>query len=503
MKQPLIVIILLIQLFLRIHHTDALPGYADESLHIRRAEVAWDFYEPVASYQPGKLMLYYYLGIFETERIHALVISRLAVALMSLLGSVAIYALGKALHSERAGLVGMFFYAVIPYAIFFDRMALADPPAMVIFALAAWSLVNWAHRPTMKRSALSGILLLLTPFAKLTGAGIVFAPFLVIYLTPSPRWRGGRGVRSLTIIYAIFGIFWAILMIPTLLGEIRGGEHRMEIVDEYLLNAYEEDQSFVPNLIDNIGDAFRQIGIYFWPPVMILTVILGLALIFLRWRAALFLWGMLALAWLPTLAGSEIARTRYLTLGLPFLILLLVLGLFALVERIQPKRLIEWSIFAAVMVYGLAWGLPFFQNASTDPTALTLPERDRWRYMQAVTAGYGLQEAVTFLENDLAHEVGENPVEVVGILGSCHLMRLFLQEPGPVRLICADLVPVHQLTDSELAEIEADAADGPLYLLLERDLGTNLDDLNLEWEFVRDFERPHEGVTIELWRVSP
>jgi hypothetical protein len=364
---------------------------------------------------------------------------------------------------------------------------------------------------------LCGFLLALTPIAKLTGAGIVFAPILAIYLTPqprekfreqvpSPRWRGDLGVRSvlayvrpLLIIYGIFAAIWIPLMIPVLLGEIRGGEHRMELVDEYLLNAYEEDQSFVPNLLDNIWDAFSQIGIYTWTPVIILTVILGLMLVFLRWRAAFFLWGMLALAWLPTLAGSEMARTRYLTLGLPFLILLLTVGLYALIDRLPGRRLIERGIFVGLLVYALAWGLPFFRTASSNPAELTLPERDRWRYIQAVTAGYGQQEAAFYLENDL----NDYPIDVFGILGSCHLMRMFLQEPGPVRLICADLVPVHQLTESEIDEIEAAGADGDLYLLIERSLGTNFDDLNFEWDFVREFERPHEGVTIELWRVTP
>lgn len=305
-----------------------------------------------------------------------------------------------------------------------------------------------------------------------------------------------RLARPLAIIYGIVAAIWIPLMIPVMLGEIRGGEHRMELVDEYLLNAYEEDQSFVPNLIDNIGDAFSQIGIYTWMPAIMLTLILALILLGLRWRIALFLWGMLALAWLPAVAGSEMARTRYLTPGAPFLILMLAVGLFALIAHRQwLKRL----VFLGMAVYALAWALPFFQTAINDPTQLTLPDDDRWRYMQAVTAGYGQQEAVIFLEN----EMDAYPVRVFGILGSCHLMRMFLQEPGPVTLICAEQIEGHQLATSEIDEIEAAGADAQLYLLIERDLGTNFDDLDFEWTFVRDFTRPHEGVIIELWKVSP
>jgi hypothetical protein len=227
-------------------------------------------------------------------------------------------------------------------------------------------------------------------------------------------------------------------------------------------------------------------------PALLLTLVLALILLGLRWRVALFLWGMLALAWLPTLAGSEMARTRYLTLGLPFLILMLAVGLFSLMNR--PR-----VFFLGMTIYALAWGLPFFQTAIEDPTQLSLADDDRWRYMQAVTAGYGQQEAAHYLEN----EMDAYPVRVFGILGSCHLMRMFLQEPGPVTLICAELIEGHQLAESEIDEIEAAGADDQLYLLIERDLGTNFDDLDFDWTFVRDFERPHEGVIIELWKVSP
>ena len=527
----LIVAVLLGQFLLRTHDVLTLPGYADESLHIRRAEVAWDFSDSVASWQPGKLMLYYYLGLFETERINALLVSRLAVALMSLLSGAAIYGLGKALHSRRAGLLAMILYAVTPYAVFYDRMALADPPTVAVFTLTVLSLLHWSRRPTLRRSILSGFLMALVPFSKLTGMGVVFVPVMMVvlyplttfsrfYLTPksplrfgegtssvqmgafspSPRWRGGRGVRSIAIIYGIFAAVWIPLMIPTLVGEVRGGEDRVALVDDYLLNVHEENQAFLPNLIDNIWQALDQIGIYVWTPALALVVLGGIILIWGDWRAALLLWGVLLLAWLPTTAGSEMARTRYLTLGLPFLILLGVLGVYTAIDHLpKMRRGLEIGLFGAALIYALAWGLPFYQTAIRQPSDLTLPAADRWRYMQAVTAGYGQQEAAYYLEN----EGGDGPVRAVGILGSCHLMRLFLQDPGPVHLICADLLPGHQLSEAETDEIHATADAGPLYLLIERDLGANFDDLEFEWTFVREFPRPHDGVTIELWSVKP
>jgi 4-amino-4-deoxy-L-arabinose transferase-like glycosyltransferase len=497
--------ILLLGFFLRSHNVLALPGYADESHHIRRAEVAWDFtVDNYASYTPGKLLLYYYLGLFEAERIPFLAVSRLAIALISLLGGAGTYAVGKRLFEPRIAIMGLFLYMVMPFTMFFDRMALADPLTLAMLMLATWGILIWLDKPTLKLGVILGILLILPPLAKLTAMAIIAAPIGAVWIYRRQHWR--EYIPSGLVALGILAIFWIPLFLPVILGEIRGDENRVVLVGDYLLNIHEEDQGFLENLANSIWEAFRQTAIYYWTPALILT---GIGWLVLLWRRkhGLFLAVMLVLAWLPSVAVGSYPSTRYLEIGIPFLILMLVAGLYEAarsVADIDRQAVLERSLMLGFIIYSLSWSLPFFDQAVTNPADLKLPEDDLWRYVQSTTAGYGQQAAAHYLENQAIPNPESGQVEAYGILGSCHLMRLFMPEFGKVHLTCAPLETGRQLSPETIAAIATEAQKyGEIYLLLEPSLESNTDDLPLSWTLVESFQRPHEGVVIELWRVRP
>jgi hypothetical protein len=279
------------------------------------------------------------------------------------------------------------------------------------------------------------------------------------------------------------------------------------LVGYYLLNIHEEEQGFLENLVDSVWEAFRQTAIYYWTPALILT---GLGWLVLLWRKrshGLFLGVMLVLAWLPSVVVGSYPSTRYLEIGIPFLILMLVAGLYEAARcftDVDRQAVLERSLMLGFIIYSLSWSLPFFDQAVTNPADLNLPEDDLWRYVQSTTAGYGQQAAAHYLEDQATPSPDSGRVEVYGILGSCHLMRLFMPEFGKVHLTCAPLEPGRQLSPETIAAIHAEAQTyGEIYLLTEPSLESNTDDLPLSWTFVEVFLRPHRGVVIELWRVRP
>jgi|GEM_PF-2899164 len=499
--------LLLLLFFLRSYNSLALPGYADESHHIRRAEVAWDFtVNPVASTQPGKLLLYYYLGIFETERVDYLLVSRLAIALLMVLAGAAIYALGRRLFSERIGIMCLLLYALNPFTLFFDRMALADPMAMALLLVSILVLFAWLDHPTLLMGALAGIILILPPLAKLTAAGVAALPFGMVWLYKRDVWRSY--VRSGTVMMGIFAIFWLLMFIPTIRGEIRGGDERIVLVNDYLLNIHEDDQSFIENLMDSVRLAFEQTAIYYGAAALALTGIAwGVLFYYQRSREALFLLMAFGIAWLPSIALGSFPRARYLEIGIPFLIIALVGGVYTFFENISDEERSS-TILRAVMVsftlFAIIWGLNFWQPLVTDPTTLPrIPAADRWRYMEAVTAGYGQRDAAAFLESNAEINPETEQVEVYAILGSCHLMRLFLADPGRVKLTCANLEANQQLSAETRTKIETETERlGGMYLLIEPGLASNFEDLALEWEYPLTFARPFEGEPLELWWVQ-
>lgn len=501
-----LIALLLLQFFLRAHEPLAMPAYADESHHIRRAEVAWEFTtNPYASYIPRKLMLYYYLGLFETERVHYLLVSRLAVALITLLGGAALYAVGKRLAGARAGIMALFMAAVMPFTVFFDRMALADPLTLVMLMLATWSILLWLDKPTLQRGVFTGLLLVLPPFAKLTAFGVIAAPFAAVLIFKPHQWR--IYLKSGVVMLGIFAAVWIPLLAPTVIGEFEGEEERVVLVEDYLLNIHEQDQGFFANFGDNTWQAISQTAVFYWTPALLLTGAAWLYLLRRRMRVGIFLGVMLALAWLPSIAAGSFPYTRYLEIGIPFLILMLTAGLYTFtstIDEYERRATLERAVMLGFAVYGIAWGLNFFQIAITEPENLNLPQEDRWRYVQSGTAGYGQREAAAWLEQMAERNPQSGQVEAYAVLGSCHMLRLYLHDPGVVDLTCADIEDDKQMLPETVEQIAAAAQEhNPMYMLVERDLNSNFDDLPLTWEFVRLFPRPYEGVTIEVWKVTP
>lgn len=499
-----VVVILLLQLFLRTHDILAMPAYADESLHIRRAEVVYDF-NTIWSWLPKKVLLYYYIGLFEVPRVDYLLVSRLAVALSTLIGGTGLYALGKRLFNHQSAVMGLFFYAVTPFAVFFDRMALADPLTLALSMVTIWFCLLWIKRPTVKMSIITGVLFSLMLLAKLTAAGFIAAPVVGIWLFEKRERLRERYFKPLLIIGAVLAAVWIPIFIPIVIGQ--ANDEPIVFIDDHLLNIHEKDQNFIENLVDNIQISIEQSAIFLWTPVLILMVVCAAVLLTYHPKQGAFLGVMFILAWTPAILFGAQPSSRYLEIGVPFLALILTGGLYTLTQRISEneRRLtIQRAVVAGIMVYGLAWGGHFFYQAITEPENLNLPELDLWRYVQSTTSGFGQRDSIEYLQTTAQRSESTGKVEVYGILGSCHSLRLYFPEPGDIHLTCAEYSFIdHQMSPETLADMMNQVEkNGWIYILLEPSLDTNYDELPLEWELEKRFTRPHNGRELELWRVS-
>jgi hypothetical protein len=215
-----------------------------------------------------------------------------------------------------------------------------------------------------------------------------------------------------------------------------------------------------------------------------------------------FLLGGAALAWsIPLLAGGVLS-TRYLVLGVPFWVLA-VAGSAGIIMA-------QWGRFGALLGWGLAslwiafFAQGFILNAWNDPRQNHYPPRDRWEYFSNFTAGYGLMEAARVLPT-LTPAPSTGRVQVLGLLGSCHQIRLYLPEDEITDLECLEF----DWVDEDMQAIDAYTqqrarADSPLYMLVEPTLPyVDLERLSVQHRVLGRFGRPFDGMTIELWQVSP
>src|SRR5688572_30520003 len=113
---------------IRAHDILKMPAFVDESLHILRAQVVYEFTDPRASLMPAKLLTYYYLGLFDPQDHNGLWLSRQAIALLAPISAALCFALVKTFtRSFALSLLVIWLYAVAPFFVFFERLALSDP----------------------------------------------------------------------------------------------------------------------------------------------------------------------------------------------------------------------------------------------------------------------------------------------------------------------------------------------------------------------------------------
>ena len=513
------VALLLLGWAVRAHAIEALPPFNDESHHIRRAELVYTFSDPDLSMTPGKLLSYYWLGLFGAERLDAIFLGRTVTALFSILGLAATFATARLLFSQRAGIIALFLASFTPFMVFFDRMALTDPLTAALSMWLIWASVvmlkkrprQWGHRWSVLVGVLSGLVVM----AKLLGLPMIGIPFLVVLIYGEVPWQGmypqqiwqwllGNWREYRPMLGTVYSVF-AVMFMPSMfyiLGRVIIDGELVPIVNNNLINGATENKSPLQVIVDNFGTVWETQWIL-QSPLLWMTIlgVIGWTL-YKREKHSLYLLGAVFLAWsLSVFVAAELS-TRYLTLGI---LPLLVLVAGTLNQGVQKLPQVGRAVLGgAFMLWLIAFALPFIRTAWSQPVALNLPERDRWEYFSNFSSGYALVPAAQDIK-DLPRSEPSRRVNIIGLVGSCHQMRLYLDEHGPVWLECPYFGWQGENMDEVAQKIEDRlATESIVYLLVEPELPfTDLSVITVDWELIRRYSRPFDGMVVELYRVYP
>lgn len=482
----------------RAHNILALPPFNDESLHIRRAETVWTFDDPVLSFTIGKLLTYYWQGLFNPDRLDAVFVARTVTGLFALLGLAAAFAVGRRLFGATAGVLGLYLLVFAPFTVFFDRMALSDPLTAALGMLTIWASLLMLDRPQeWEWGLLTGIMALLTILAKLTGVIFATMPIVAIAILAQGSWRA-RWQRYRTTLLVCYATLIAFLM-PFILWIVyrEASGNRISVVDNHLIN----HKSPLETLTDNFRELWDAALILNHPLFIALVVLMVALACFRRWRVMLFALACVGLAWGMPVAMSGVFSVRYLQIGvLPFFVLIGGALIWAVPKNIPSPWLIGWGIASLWIVF---FAQPFLLNSWNDPRQNDYPEPMRWEYFSNFTTGYGLMDAAAVLPS-MPPSSTSGKVPVIGLTGSCHQMRLYLDETD-VFLECPAFGWNGEFMDDVAEYVEARMAqESVLYLLVEPRLPyTNLSKLRVNPDVLFRFARPFDGLTVELWRVYP
>ncbi|MCI0711412.1 MAG: glycosyltransferase family 39 protein [Chloroflexi bacterium] len=482
----------------RAHNIMALPVFVDESLHILRAQMVFGFDDATASFLPGKLLLYYYLGLFNPQNVGGAWLARQAVTVLAPLGASLTYRLGVTLfQSRRVGLNAVLLYIFVPYMVFFERLALADT-FMMIFALGLLiASVQFARQPTPRYAMLCGLLLGLSILAKLTALPLAMLPPVAVMYLGRPSFS--LLMRRMMLIYGVTGLLLLLPLSYVVYQEAAGLEEKQEVVTTTLYVT--ENQSRLDRFWGNIDFYSDSHYILFTTPLVILFII-G---ILWRWERGV----TILAAYIILLSGfvvivSARPSTRYFVPTIPASLLVIAFAVESWrrkwSEGIVYKLAMGGTIIA--MLTSVVMGLNFTVQAWSDPTQLTMIDRDTFEYFQNAASGYALDEAAADLpELEPLREDGTIPV--AGFVAACHTLRLYLPADHDVQLDCPYFKWRVEFAGQTLDEWEANLdRERDWYFLSDDQQPLDLSRFNARWTELAAYERPHNGVTTRLFYVE-
>jgi len=391
--------ILALALFLRLYNLNLLPIFGDEAIYVRWAQVMRA--EPTLRFMPlsdGKQPLFMWSIIpFLKVLSDPLSAGRIVSVLTGLGSLVGVFVLSFYLFkSRKIALIASFFWAVSPFSVFFDRMALVDS---MLAMFGVWTLIFGLI--TAKTLRLDTAML--TGFA-LGGALLTKSPalFFVILLPLTwflSNWPKGRRlfnkkrlvhltklaallVVSLVIAYAMYNI-------------LRLGPNF------HMVGIRNQDYIFpLSHLWTNPKDPFiayfdRSIE-WLWQlgPSLLVIFILGSLVNLKKYGKEIILlatWGFL-----PILVQSEFAKvftTRYILFSLPPLIVLAASTFTTGGERLK-------KILVAGLIFFTFHSFYIDRLILTQPEAAPLPRTMRSGYLEEWTSGTGISEVSMIIREE-------------------------------------------------------------------------------------------------------
>jgi 4-amino-4-deoxy-L-arabinose transferase-like glycosyltransferase len=374
-----------------------LPMFHDEAIHIARAQSILAEHTLLINTNGGKFLQPWLLALVLPLADNPLLAARALSAAIGLLAGIGCYLLARQLYQrDDVALVAAALYALDPFSLFQDRMALPDS---LLNALAIWSLLfslSVVRQGRWRQILALGLCLGAAIATKLSG--IIFAtfPLLAAWL-----WRSDLPRRRVWL--AVLAAW--LLSLPWLLPV------GLDIAHQYQSTVFHSwvgkgitGSAYLALLSQNLGLIADTLWTYLTPPLLLLA--LAEAGLGLRQRDRSS--GLLVLAALVTpvfflfLTVSETFYPRYLLPAFPLLLILAARGLVALADwlwkhRPWPAGRYGWGLLAGLFLLANSLALRLDYLLLTDPPRAAWVPLDYGQYIVGWSAGYGVIDAAAYL----------------------------------------------------------------------------------------------------------
>lgn len=397
--RDILILGLLVTLFLftRIYHLDKLPIFADEAIYVRWSQVMRA--EPSLRFLPlqdGKQPLFMWLTIPFLKLISNPLIAGRAVSVLSgLVCLLGVLFLGRLLELRKNEIILLgLFYIWLPFALFFERMALVDS-LLSAFGLWAFNLSLLLDKTERLDVAmilgfvLGGGLLTKSP-AKL----FIFLSLLTVIVQTIKRFSLKNLIKRVGLLAV--SLFIAFMMYNIL--RLGPNFHMVGLRNQdYIWSLKELIKNPFRSLISNLLNSWRYYVHYLTWPVFIL-VLTGITGSVYKSIKEVNLNRLILLGWLivPLFGFSALAKTftaRYILFTVPVLIPFIVFGLRLF------KSIIPTKIYFLMLSLLFVCPFLFIYHLWNNPVKANLPQDEKKGYLQDWTAGWGLKDISKYLKS--------------------------------------------------------------------------------------------------------
>jgi len=378
----LLALVLIFAFLIRSLHITSLPVFVDEAIYIRWSQVMKA--EPTLRFLPlsdGKQPLFMWVVIPFLKLFSDPLIAGRAVSILSGLGTIiGIFILAHLLFkSKKVSLLASLLYAVSPYGVFFDRLALVDS---LLAMCGIWTFVFALLVVKTRRldtALFAGFMLGAALITKSPALFFVILLLSVVIFIKNPRNNKLSSLYTILLLSVSMGVSVVIFNL------LRLGPN-FHLIFSRNLDYVHPLSHILTHPTDPFISNFKEYlsWLKFFGPYPLFFMLIAAVLNSKKYpKQVLFL---LLIALGPVLIQSEysIAFTaRYVLFTIPFLLILAASSLLNLRVKYFVYIFIIWFVVLAV-----------YRDVVliTNPTAADLPQNERSGYLEEWTSGFGIKE---------------------------------------------------------------------------------------------------------------
>lgn len=382
-----------------------LPVFADEAIYIRWAQLIIDDLPRYAFFplNDGKTPLFMWLLVpFQFLPVDHLVAARIVTVLTAgllvwLSGCIA-QELGG---NKRVVFLTRVLMAGLPFWFFSGRLALIDVTLVLFLALLVWSTLLFYRTQQWRYILTAGVsfgLALWTKIPAILGTSLLLITFIPAFQhTTQETWPKLKKLLLAQVVVVLTGLLlFGLLKLHPAFGQLfsRGGD--------FLLAP---EQRTIELLLKNILRNAKDFGMVFSTYLTLSGLTIATCAVFLpKYRRTLLMLFLAALGYcLPIMLLGKVVYARYLLPAAFPLTLAIAFGLENFIDSIQTvkqigKKFILSVFMALLLAHLVSISSAFVLYAWINPNRLPLTKSDREQYLSEWSAGNGISETVTRIQ---------------------------------------------------------------------------------------------------------